>query len=127
MNRYRITMLTLLLLVGNLALAQLGGYAPERKKEQPVTSRELTGQIMEKASDAPMSQVVVYLKNTKTMAMKTFITDKDGNYRFAALAMNVDYQVFAEREGNRSETKTLSAFDNRPKITINLRIDSAKK
>ncbi len=126
MNRYRIVVLSLLL-VANLAVAQLGGYAPERKKEKPVTSRELTGQIMDKSSDAPLGQAVVYLKNTKTLAMKTFITDKDGNYRFAALAMNVDYEVFAEREGKRSETKTLSAFDARPKANINLRIDTAKK
>ncbi len=125
MNRYRIAILSLLL--GSFAYAQLGGMAPERRKEKPVTSRELTGQVMEKSSDAPLANCVVYLKNTKTLAMKTFITDKDGNYRFAALAMNVDYEVYADNNGKRSETKTLSAFDSRPKATINLRVDTARK
>ncbi len=115
-----------LLLVGNLALAQLGGYAPERKKEKPVTSRELVGQVMDKSSDAPMGKAIVSLKNTKTLAMKTFITEQDGNYRFAGLAMNVDYEIFAEQAGKRSDTKTLSAFDTRPKAIINLRIDNKK-
>ena len=126
-NKYRVAVFMALLVVGSLAMAQLGGYAPERRKEKPVTARELVGQVMEKGSDAPVAQAVVYLKNTKTTAMKTFIVDKDGNYRFAGLAMNVDYEVFAELEGKRSDTKTLSAFDTRAKATINLRIDSLKK
>ncbi len=124
MNRYRIAVF--FLLVGSFAFAQLGGMAPERRKEKPVTSRELIGQVTEKSSETPLANSIVYLKNTKTLGMKTFITDKDGNYRFAALAMNVDYEVYAEHNGKRSDTKTLSAFDSRPRATINLRIEAKK-
>ena len=119
--RYRIALLSLLL-VGSLAMAQLGGYAPERKKDKPVTARELTGQIMEKVSDAPLPQAIVYLKNTKTMAVKTFIAGQDGTYRFNALSPNVDYEVYAEHNGKRSDAKTLSSFDSRKTAYINLKI-----
>jgi hypothetical protein len=54
--------------------------------------------------------------------IKTYITDPDGSYRFPTLSPNVDYEVFAEYQGARSDTKTLSAFDNRKQVDITLRI-----
>ncbi len=125
MKAYRIAAVALLL-AGALAWAQLGGMAPEKRKVKPVTSRELVGQVTDRA-DAPLAQAIVHLKNTKTLAEKTYIADKDGNYRFAALAPNVDYEVYADYEGKRSPTKTFSQFDSRAKALINLKIDTAKK
>ncbi len=125
MKSYRIAAVALLLAT-TLAWAQLGGMAPEKRKVKPVTSRELVGQVTDK-SDAPLAQAIVHLKNTKTLAEKTYISDKDGNYRFAALSPNVDYEVFADYEGERSSTKTLSQFDSRAKAMINLKIETAKK
>ncbi len=125
MNR-RVVVLATLLLTAGIALAQIGGYTPPRPKDQPRTTRELVGQVMSK-SEAPLAQAVVHLKNTRTLTEKTYIADKEGNYRFAALAVNADYEVFAEHDGKRSDVKTLSAFDSRAKATINLKIDSAKK
>jgi hypothetical protein len=34
----------------------------------------------------------------------------------------VDYEIYAEYEGARSDTKTLSAFDSRKQATINLKV-----
>ncbi len=115
-----------LLLAGSLAWAQLGGMAPEKKKKQVVTSRELVGQVTDKA-DAPLAQAIVHLKNTKTLAEKTYIADKEGNYRFAGLSPTLDYDVYADYQGKRSDTKTLSQFDSRAKALINLKIDTGKK
>src|SRR4051812_38171904 len=80
--------------------------------EQQQQSRSLQGQVMDD-SDAPIGGAIVYLKNTKTLAIKTFIAEKDGNYRFNALSPNVDYEVYAERDGKKSDSKTLSSFDSR--------------
>jgi hypothetical protein len=87
--------------------------------------RELTGLVTDR-SEAPLDKAVVYLKNSRTLVVKTFITSDDGKYRFPALAQNVDYEVYAEREGRKSETKTLSSFDSRPQVNIHLRIDTGK-
>jgi hypothetical protein len=54
--------------------------------------------------------------------MKTYITEQDGSYRFPALANNVDYEVYAEYQGSRSDTKTLSGFDSRRQANITLKI-----
>lgn len=101
----------IILLAGPSALAQRGHF----------DSRTLTGHVVD-GQDEPAGKAVVYLKNTKTLAIKTYITDSDGNYHFPALAPNVDYEVYAERAGARSDVKTLSGFDSRKQVNINLRI-----
>lgn len=87
----------------------------------PRTERSLTGHVFNSETQ-PVQKAVVYLKNTKTLAMKTYITDPDGSYRFPALAPNVDYEVYAEFQGMHSDTKTLSAFDSRKQANITLHL-----
>lgn len=86
-------------------------------------TRTLQGQIM-KDSEAPLAGAVVYLKNTKTMTVRSFISDDKGNYRFTSLSPNIDYEVHAEFKGAKSDTKTLSSFDSRTTATINLKINT---
>ncbi len=90
-----------------------------KEKEQ---SRIMMGQVTDNA-EAPISGAVVYLKNTKTLAVKTYITDDKGEYRFRALSPNADYEVYAEYQSVRSKTKSLSSFDSRAEVTINLHIE----
>ena len=89
------------------------------------TSKLLTGTIIDK-SDKPIPSAVVYLKNTKTLAVKTYISQNDGTYRFPELSLNADYEVYAEKDGSKSKTKTVSQFDDRDKPNINLQIDTNK-
>lgn len=84
-------------------------------------SRTLTGHVLNGQSE-PLQKAIVYLKNTKTLAIKTYISEADGSYRFPGLAANVDYEVYAEHEGSRSDTKTLSGFDSRKQANITLKI-----
>ena len=88
--------------------------------DEPPQLRTLQGTVT--AGDQPASEAVVYLKNTRTLAVKTFIADKAGAYRFSSLSPNVDYEVYAEQNGKRSDTKTLSSFDSRKVAYINLHI-----
>jgi len=106
----------------------LGGNAsspsPDRKSAR-VTTRTLTGSVLDK-SDQPVANAVVYLKNTKTLGVKTYIAQNDGSYRFPELSNNIDYEVYAQRNGKKSDTKILSQFDDRAQPRINLRIDMNK-
>jgi hypothetical protein len=86
-------------------------------------TRTLQGQVM-KSGDAPLSGAIVYLKNTKTLAVRSYTSDDKGYYRFPSLSPNVDYEVYAVFDGNKSDTKTLSAFDSRPEATINLKVNA---
>lgn len=101
------------------ALAQRG----KNTENQP---RTLQGQVMAQ-NDSPVNGAVVYLKNTRSLAVRSYITGQDGNYHFSGLAQNVDYEVYAERDGQKSDTKTLSGFDTRPVSVINLKVPVGKK
>lgn len=101
----------------------LGTQPPkdDTDKKARVNQRVLTGTVMDK-EDKPIASAVVYLKNEKTLNVRTYFADKDGNYRFPQLERNVDYEVYAELDGKRSDTKTVSQFDDRNTPHVNLRI-----
>ena len=92
------------------------------KDKQPLT-RTLTGHVTNQQGK-PLPGAVVYLTNTRTMQVKTYIVGDDGSYRFPALSPNVDYQIYAQTDAKRSDTKTLSSFDSRPDAVINLKIET---
>lgn len=97
----------------------------DTRKNSRVTSRTLTGTVLDK-QDKPIGNAIVYLKNTKTLAIKTYIAQNDGTYRFPELALNTDYEVYAQKEGQKSKVKSLSQFDDREKPNINLLINTDK-
>jgi hypothetical protein len=102
-----------------------GTLAPEVQKTGP-TVRSVTGVVLDQ-SDNPLARAVVYLKNTKTLTIKTYISNEKGNYQFTGLVPNQDYELHAELSGSKSPTKTLSGFDSREKATLNLHIDQNRK
>jgi protocatechuate 3,4-dioxygenase beta subunit len=101
--------------------SSLGANAVADKNTEQM--RSVTGQVLSKA-DSPIPEAIVYLKNTKTLTIKSFITEKDGGYRFHGLSPNVDYEIYADYQGQKSSTKTISSFDNRNAITLNIHIDA---
>jgi Carboxypeptidase regulatory-like domain len=88
--------------------------------------RTVRGAILDKGEN-PVSSAVVYLKNVRTLAVKTYISDRSGEYRFSGLDPNVDYEVHAESESMTSSTRTVSSFDSRKDIVISLKLDKEKK
>lgn len=107
----------LMLLAVGLSAAQ------SSKKESPL--RTVLGAVTDK-SDNPLPGGVVFLKNTRTGTINSRFADKDGNYRFSGLDPNVDYEIHAELDGDKSPTKTISSLDGRKEILLNLKIDRKK-
>src|SRR5438874_12792284 len=116
----------LLLLAATLpamtAFASQRGSISSRDRDQ---LRTVTGTVVDRSED-PLPGSVVYLKNTKTLAVKSFISDDSGGFRFTALLPNVDYEIYAEFNAQRSSTKTLSSFDSRTNVQMQLKIDVKK-
>jgi protocatechuate 3,4-dioxygenase beta subunit len=117
--------LAVLVLAALVALPAVAAGADAQRDRERQQTRSVVGQVMDH-DDAPLPDSIVYLKNVNTLAVRTFISDKDGNYQFHALSPNVDYELFAEYKGQRSPTRMLSAFDSRPRSIINLKIDTKK-
>lgn len=114
------SVVALMILSMAFAMASLPASAKDKSGD---AGRLLTGRVVDKG-DAALPDSVVYLANTRTRAVKTFIVGKDGMYRFPALSPNVDYEVYAQYKDYKSDTKTVSQFDTRPTVNINLKIDT---
>jgi hypothetical protein len=109
--------LAALVMVGIAAAA-----SPSEPKDKPATGRMLTGKVLDK-HDKPVINSIVYLSNTRTHAVTSYIVGPDGSYQFPELSPNVDYEVYAQYQGRKSDTKTVSQFDDRKQVNIVLRID----
>ena len=99
--------------------------AAQRKKEEDTNVRSVQGLVRDQG-DNPVEGAVVQLKNTKTLQVRSFITQQDGTYRFHGLSTNVDYELKANHTGTSSDVKTLSSFDSRTKAVINLKLEPKK-
>ena len=89
------------------------------------TQRSVRGFVVSPANQ-PISGAIVYLTNTRTMGVESYITQQDGGYRFEQLSPNDDYKVWAQFDGKKSKSKTLSSFDDRSVFHVILKIDAAK-
>jgi hypothetical protein len=100
------------------APAQLFGRDTKKDK-----TRLLTGKVLD-GGDNPLPNAVVYLTNTHTRSVKTYIVGPDGAYRFPALQPTIDYEVYAQYNNRKSGTKTVSQFDDRQQVYISLKVDT---
>jgi hypothetical protein len=101
------------------AAPQLFGREPKKEDK----TRLLTGKVID-GSDGPLPNAVVYLTNTHDHSVKTYIVGPEGTFRFPALQPTIDYEVYAQFDKRRSHTKTVSQFDNRTQVYIDLKIDA---
>jgi len=109
------------LVVGALVLViSVTAYAAPDKKDQQ-QGRLLYGKVLDQ-QDNPVPNAIVYLTDTRTHAVKTYIIGQDGTYRFPGLS-NVDYEVYAQYKGRKSDTKSVSQFDDRSQVYVDLKIN----
>jgi hypothetical protein len=101
--------------------APLQLFGREPKKEDK--TRLLTGKVLDGA-DSPLPNAVVYLTDTHTRSVKTYIVGADGSYRFPGLQPSIDYEVYAQYDNRKSHTKTVSQFDDRAQVYIDLKVNT---
>ncbi|MGH9513639.1 MAG: carboxypeptidase-like regulatory domain-containing protein [Terriglobales bacterium] len=119
MRLYRLLVL-IVLLIGAIVCTR---DSSAKDKQAAGSGRLLTGRVLDK-QDNPLPDAVVYLSDARTRAVKTYIVGQNGSYDFPALALNVDYEVYALYHGRKSDTKTVSQFDDRRQVSVILRIDA---
>lgn len=104
-----------------LVLGAAANAAPDKKDK--ATGRLLFGKVLD-PQDNPLPDAVVYLTNMRNRAVKTYIVGADGSYRFPALSSATDFQVYAQYKGKKSDTKSVSQFDDRSQVYLDLKVDT---
>ena len=92
----------------------------ERREE--ANSRAVQG-VVTGPDDKPIAGAVVQLKDTRSLQVRSFITQDDGTYHFSGLKGDIDYQLTAKSGDVSVGPKTLSIFDNRKEAIVNFKLD----
>jgi hypothetical protein len=87
--------------------------------------RTVHGSVLDQ-NDNPIANGIVYLRNKKTNTVRTYISESNGIYRFSGLDPNVDFEIHAEYKKAKSARHTISSFDDRRDLEINLIINVKK-
>ncbi len=121
MTNRRIVLAGALLCALLLVLAGASSATPDKKDKS--AGRLVLGKVLD-GQDNPLPDAIVYLTNTRTRSIKTYIVGPDGTYRFPALSTAIDYEIYAQYKGHKSETKSVSQFDDRSQVYLDLRVDT---
>jgi hypothetical protein len=88
---------------------------------QNLGQRTVHGSVVD-GDASPVTGATVFLKNQKTKAIRSYTSAKDGRFHFAQVNMAEDYDLWAEKDGKKSGTKTVSSWDARKEYETELKM-----
>jgi hypothetical protein len=95
--------------------------APSTAQAQNLGQRVVSGAVLTEDSEGVVG-ATVFLKNQKTKAIRTCTSTDKGHYYFAQVNMVEDYDLWAEKGGKKSATKTVSSWDTRKAFVSDLKL-----
>lgn len=107
-------------------LAQDTPKLSRKEKREAASERIVQGQVTS-GDDKPVNGAVVQLKDMRTLQVRSFFTQVNGEYHFSGLKIDNDYDLKADFKGSTSGWKTLSVFDTRKEPVINLKLAKTEK
>ena len=88
---------------------------------QNLGQRAVNGTVVD-ADSAPVMGATVFLRNTKSKSIRSYTSTKDGRFRFVQVNKQEEYDLWAEKEGKKSAVKTVSSWDTRKELEVELRL-----
>lgn len=95
--------------------------APTGAEAQNLGMRTVSGAVLDADSSAVVG-ATVFLKNQKTKAIRSYTSTDKGHFYFAQVNMAEDYDLWAEKGGKKSPTKTVSSWDTRKEFVSDLKL-----
>jgi hypothetical protein len=84
------------------------------------------GQVLDEKGET-VAQAIVHLKNKTTDDTVTMVTNGEGRFQFNDVEMKGDYKIHAELKGKKSRQRSISQFDTRAIVVMNLRLKPPKE
>jgi len=107
-------------------LAMLMAFSASAQSAKHEANLKTVRGVATDKSDAAVPSAVVFLKNVRSNQVRSYIADNQGNFRFSGLDPNSDYELHAEKDGAKSQTRSISSFDTRMDIVLNLKLERKK-
>ena len=109
-----------------LGMTPFGGsgraaFGPQVAEAQNFGQRTIQGKVVDDTG-TQVSGATVFLKNVKSRSVKSFTSTADGSFRFAQVGMVDDYEVWAELGKKKTAVKTVSSFDSRKQVELELKL-----
>src|SRR5579863_108852 len=95
------------------------------KNQKESNTRTIDGTVKD-ASDNPLADAIVQLKDTKTSNIVNFATKEDGKYVFRDLPMDINYELLAKHADITTPVKKISIYDTRKHVILNFQLAAAK-
>jgi hypothetical protein len=90
-------------------------FAPPAAEAQNIGQRVVSGIVTDANS-------TVFLKDLKSKTIRSYTSDAKGRFRFAQVNMAEDHELWAEKDGKKSPTKTVSSWDTRKEFETELKV-----
>ncbi len=107
-------------LAAGVAPPGISGLLP-LAQAQSLGQRVVMGSVVD-ANSVAVAGATVFLRNSKTKSIRSYTSSKEGRFRFAQVNMSEDYDIWAEKDGKKSATKTVSSWDARKEFETELKI-----
>ena len=101
--------------------ASPGLLAPPAAQAQNIGQRVVSG-IVTDPNSAVVVGATVFLKDIKDKTIRSYTTDAKGHFRFTQVNMAEDHELWAEKDGKKSPTKTVSSWDTRKEFETELKL-----
>jgi hypothetical protein len=99
----------------------MGLLAPPAAQAQNIGQRVVSG-IVTDANSALIVGATVFLKDIKSKTIRSYTTDAKGHFRFTQVNMAEDHELWAEKDGKKTQTKTVSSWDTRKEFETELKM-----
>lgn len=88
---------------------------------QNLGDRTVSGAVLN-AESQPVSGATVFLKNQRTKSIRSFTSLTNGHFHFAQVDKAQDFDLWAEKGGEKSAVKTVSSWDARTDFVTDLKL-----
>ena len=88
--------------------------------------RVVRGKVLDRTG-ATVSGATVQLNESSGDNGRSVISGKDGSFRFDDLSLTQDYKLQAVYKGGSSQLRTISQYDTRKTLSVELRVEEARR
>ena len=84
--------------------------------------REIRGTVMDRDGE-PLRGAVVQLKDLTSLEVRSYITPRNGAYKFHGLYTETDYELRVQYRGKFTRPKRVSRLSSHRDVNVNFRVE----